>query len=180
MKFAISAKNKKLSVVFSTVGDPRATGLVKWLIKTIEEHLFCHGTEKTQAYCRTCTIENYEIRKTTTVTQQSLNCSHFEPHFEKRPYFLWHNLEKPPISIYLDWNKTRLETDLGYVKKKKEKWGAETDAMTRTLPKTSRMDISTKTHPNQTRLLMQRIIYQPARALQSRLYHVQRNKKRLE
>ena len=115
MKFAISAKNKTSSVVFSTVRDHRATVLVKWLIKTIEEQLFATAQKKAQAYSRSCTIEKYEIRKTTTVAQQALNCSHFEAHFDRTPNIIWHNLEKTPTSINLDWNKTRLETNLGYV-----------------------------------------------------------------
>ena len=100
-----------INVIFSQVGDHRATGLVERLIRTIKERLLVMAQEYPKPSLESALLKIIKCLRT--VTQQSLNCSPFEAHFGRSPNAIWHNLVKSPSSNNLDWNKTLLCIDKG-------------------------------------------------------------------
>ena len=98
-------------MIFSPVGDHRATGLVERLIRTIKERLLVMTQERPNSSLESALLKIIKCLRT--VTQQSLNCSPFEAHFGRSPKTIWHNLVKSPSSNNLDWNKTLLCIDKG-------------------------------------------------------------------
>ena len=95
-----------IKVIFSPMGDHRATGLVERLIRTIKERLLVIAQEHPKPSLEPALLKIIKCLRT--VTQQSLNCSPFEAHFGRSPYTIRHNLVKSPSSNNLDWNKTLL------------------------------------------------------------------------
>ena len=100
-----------INVIFSPVGDHRATGLVERLIRTFKERLLVMAQEYPKPSLESALLKLIKCLRT--VTQQSLNCSPFEAHFGRSPNTIWHNLFKSPSSNNLDWNKTLLCLDKG-------------------------------------------------------------------
>ena len=100
-----------IKVIFSPVGDHRATGFVDRLIRTIKERLLVMAQEHPKPSLESALVKIIKCLRT--VTQQSLNCSPFEAHFGRSPNTIWHNLIKSPSSNNLDWNKILLCTDKG-------------------------------------------------------------------
>ena len=100
-----------MKVIFSPVGDHKATGLVERLIRTIKERLLVMAQERPKPSLEPALLNIIKCLRT--VTQQSLNCSLFEAHFGRSPNTIWHNLVKSPSSKNLDWNKTLLCIDKG-------------------------------------------------------------------
>ena len=98
-----------IKLIFSPVGDHRATGLVERLIRTIKERLLVMAQERPKPSLESALLKIIKFLRT--VTQQSLNCSPFEAHFGRSPNTIWHNLVKSPSSNNLDWNKTLLCID---------------------------------------------------------------------
>ena len=102
---------QNINVIFSPVGDHRATGLVERLIRTIKERLMVMAQENRKPPPEIALLKIIKCLRR--VTQQSLNCSPFEAHFGRSPNTIWHNLVKLPSSRNLDWNKTLLCIDKG-------------------------------------------------------------------
>ena len=73
----------KIKVIFSPVGDHKATGLVERLIRTIKEKLLVMAQKQPKPSLETALLKI--IKNLRTVTQQSLNCSPFEAHFDRSP-----------------------------------------------------------------------------------------------
>ena len=95
-----------IKVIFSPVGDHRATGLVERLIRTIKERLLVMRQEHPKPSLESALLKIIKCLRT--VKQQSLNCSPIVAHFGRSPNTIWHNLVKSPSSNNLDWNKTLL------------------------------------------------------------------------
>ena len=117
-----------IKVIFSPVGDHRATGLVERLIKTIKERLLVMAQERPKPSLESALLKIIKCLRT--VTQQSLNCSPFEAHLGRSPNTIWHNLVKSPSSINLDWNKTLLCIDKGkklMSRERRHDWDAPDD-----------------------------------------------------
>ena len=117
-----------IKVIFSPVGDHRATGLVERLIRTIKERLLVMAQERPKPSLESALLKIIKCLRT--VTQQSLNCSPFEAHFGRSPNTIWHNLAKSPSSNNLDWNKTLLCIDKGHKLMSRERrhdWDAPDD-----------------------------------------------------
>ena len=117
-----------IKVIFSPVGDHRATGLVERLIRTIKERLLVMAQEHPKPSLESALLKI--IKFLITVTQQSLNSSPFEAHFGRSPNTIWHNLVKSPSSNNFDWNKTLLCIDKGQKLMSRERrhdWDAPDD-----------------------------------------------------
>ena len=117
-----------IKVIFSPVGDHRATGLVEHLIRTIKERLLIMAQERPKPSLESALLKIIKCLRT--VTQQSLNCSTFEAHFVRSPNTIWHSLVKSPSSNKLDWNKTLLCIDKGQKLMSRERrhdWDATDD-----------------------------------------------------
>ena len=117
-----------IKVIFSPVGDHRATGLVERLIRTIKERLLVMAQERPKLSLESALLKIIKCLRT--VTQQSLNCSPFEAHFGRSPNTIWHNLVKSPSSNNLDWNKTLLCIDKGrklMSRERRHDWDAPDD-----------------------------------------------------
>ena len=115
-------------MIFSPVGDHRATGLVERLIRTIKERLLVMAQERPKPSLESALLKIIKCLRT--VTQQSLNCSPFEAHFGRSPNTIWHNLVKSPSSNNLDWNKTLLCVDKGkklMSRERRHDWDAPDD-----------------------------------------------------
>ena len=104
-------REHNIKVIFRTVGDHRATGLVERLIRTIQERLLVMAQERPKPSLESALLKIIKCLRT--VTQQSLNCSPFEAHFGRSPNTIWNNLVKSPSSNNLDWNKILLCIDKG-------------------------------------------------------------------
>ena len=100
-----------IKVIFSPVGDHRASELVERLIRTIKERLLVMAQEHPKPSLESALLKIIKCPRT--VTQQSLNSSPFEAHFGRSPKTIWHNLVKSPSSNNVDWNKTLLCIDKG-------------------------------------------------------------------
>ena len=117
-----------IKVIFSPVGDHRATGLVERLIRTIKERLLVMAQERPKPSLESALLKIIKCLRT--VTQQSLNCSPFEAHFGRSPNTIWHNLVKSPSSNNLDSNKTLLCIDKGrklMSRERRHDWDAPDD-----------------------------------------------------
>ena len=117
-----------IKVIFSSVGDHRATGLVERLIRTIKERLLVMAQERPKPLLEFALLKIIKCLRT--VTQQSLNCSPFEAHFGRSPNTIWHNLVKSPSSNNLDWNKILLCIDKGknlMSRERRHDWDAPDD-----------------------------------------------------
>ena len=117
-----------IKVIFSPVGDHRATGLVERLIRTIKERLLVMAQERPKPSLESALLKIIKCLRT--VTQQSLNCSPFEAHFGRSPNTIWHNLVKSPSSNNLAWNKTLLCIDKGkklMSRERRHDWDAPDD-----------------------------------------------------
>ena len=117
-----------LKVIFSPVGDHRATGLVERLIRTIKERFLVMAQKRPKPSLETALLKIIKCLRT--VTQQSLNCSPFEAHFGRSPNTIWHNFVKSPSSSNPDWNNTLLCIDKGrklMSRERRHDWNAPDD-----------------------------------------------------
>ena len=127
-KSRTSCYEHNIKVIFSPVGDHRATGLVELLIRTIKKRLLVMAQERPKPSLESALLKIIKCLRT--VTQQSLNCSPFEAHFGRSPNTIWHNLIKSPSSNNLDWNKTLLCIDKGrklMSRERRHDWDAPDD-----------------------------------------------------
>ena len=117
-----------IKVIFSPVGDHRATGLIERSIRTIMVRLLVMAQERPKPSLEPALLKIKKCLRT--VTQQSLNCSPIEAHFGRTPNTIWHNLVKSPSSNNLDWNKTFLCIDKGrklMSRERRHDWDAPDD-----------------------------------------------------
>ena len=108
-----------MKVIFSPVGDHRATGLVERLIRAIKERLLVIAQDHPKPSLESASLKIIKCQRA--VTKQSLNCSPFEAHFGRSLNTIWHNLVKSPSSNNLDWNKTLLGIDKGQKLRSRER-----------------------------------------------------------